>query len=336
MKRPDLDGVQANNSSLILRLLENGSLLSFVILVIVFGVYTFYASSALSPFSINNLLNDTAALAIASAGLSFVILTGGFDMSVGGVVVLSNVLIAQRGGNGFSASILSLIIVILVGAVVGVVNGLLITRLNIQPIAATLATMIMVEGIALVIMPQPGGTVPMTISLGLTKLLGGFLPVSGLVLVLFVVAWFVVKRTPFGTWLYAIGADERAAKQAGVPVRTAKFAAYVVAGGIYAVGGYFLSAQITSGNPTGGNTMLLLAFAAVAIGGTSFTGGRGGLLGSVIGAAILTVLQKMLFAIGVSSYFTNIFQGAILVVAVLIGGISVYVSKSWQRVSVKG
>lgn len=336
MKRANLDGAQANNTSLISRLLENGSLLSFIILAIVFAVYTFYASSALSPFSINNLLTDTTALAIAAAGLTFVILTGGFDLSVGAVVVLSNVLVAQRGGNGFSASIVSLVIVLVVGAVVGAVNGLLVTRLNIQPIAATLATMIMIEGISLVIMPQPGGAVPMAMSLGLTELLGGVLPVSGLVLVLFVVVWFMVKRTPFGTWLYAIGTDERAAKQAGVPVKTAKFTAYVVASAMYAVGGYFLSAQTTSGNPNGGNTMLLLAFAAVAIGGTSFAGGRGGLFGSVIGAAILTVLQKMLFAIGVSSYFTNIFQGAMLVVAVLIGGIGVYVSKSRQRVSVKG
>src|SRR5581483_70563 len=141
------------------------------------------------------------------------------------------------------------------------------------------------------------------------------------------VFWLVLRRTDFGVALFAIGADETAAGLAGVSVRWTKFFAYCIAGMLYGVAGYMLSAQTATGNPNSGAAYLLLTFAAVAIGGTSFSGGRGGVIGSMIGAATLTLLQKVLFSAGVSSFYTGIFQGVVMILAVLIAAISARLAK---------
>jgi ribose transport system permease protein len=130
--------------------------------------------------------------------------------------------------------------------------------------------------------------------------------------------WRVLRRTDWGVGLYATGADETAAVLAGVPVRRVKLIAYMLAGVCYGLAGFMLTALTSTGTPNAGEPYLLLVFAAIALGGTSFSGGRGGVAGSLLGALTLTLLQKVLFSTGVSSFYTGIFQGVVMIAAVVV------------------
>lgn len=297
---------------------------SVIILTLYFALYIVYAIQqprALNAGAIASLVNNTVPLALAAAGQSIVVLSRGFDLSLAGVVSITNVVMAVYPLEGPGGALVSLGICLLIGATVGAINGWLVAYMRIQTIAATLATMIVCQGIALLILDAPGGAVAEWVSYELTDRLFEFIPVSGLILGSVVVAWLLVKKTDFGVALYAIGADEHAARLSGIPVLKIRFFAFVLAGMLYGLAGYMLSAQTATGSPSAGQPLLMLSFAAVALGGTSLAGGRGGLFASVMGAATLMLLQKVLFSSGVSSFYTGIFQGAVLIAAVLFSGL---------------
>ena len=309
------------------QLFKKGSFISLVLLILIFSIYASTASNVFTVFSMNNLLNNSIALALAAIGLTLVILTGGTDFSVGSVIILANVIIASQGAvtGGEVAANLTVVFLTCIG--VGMVNGFFISYVGIQPIATTLATMIMCQGIALVVMPAPGGSVSPLIYSGLTSTVFGILPMALVILVLAGFIWILIKKTSFGTHIYAIGKDERASIQAGINVKRVKFLVYVVASLFYALAGVMYSAQTGSGDPTAGSLFTLLVFAAVALGGTQFVGGKGGAFGSIVGALILTLLQKMLFSVGVSSFYTSIFQGFVLIAAIMLGRVSAKINK---------
>ncbi len=303
------------------RLMSDGSTVIVAILIVLFAVFAATQSDALTPSVITDILNNSLPLALAAAGGTLVVLTRGFDLSVAGVVSLTNVLVAVWGGDGPLGALEGAAIAIAVGGVVGAVNGWLVAYLNLQSIALTLASMIVCSGAALLVLDAPGGTVSdfMTYSL-----VGSVGPVPAALLIGMTVyaSWLVLRRTDWGINLYAVGADEIAANLAGIPVRRVKLLAYVGAGICYGLAGFMLTALTSTGTPNVGDPYLLLVFAAVALGGTSFAGGRGGIAGSMLGALTLTLLQKVLFSTGVSSFYTGIFQGAVMIVAVLIAALS--------------
>ncbi|OJU00276.1 MAG: sugar ABC transporter permease [Rhizobium sp. 63-7] len=302
-----------------MKLLTSGAGIVFVLYVLLYAIYAFLQPSALSSSTFTNLVNNSVPLAIAAAGETLVVLSRGFDLSVAGVISLTNVLMAVYPQEGPFGALVSLTICLAVGGIVGAVNGWLVAILRLQAIAATLATMIVCQGLALVILDAPGGMVADWVSYELTDRLFGVLPISGLFVLAVVLAWLVFKRTNLGLGLYAVGADEQAASLSGISVIKVRFAAFVGAGMIYGLAGFMLSAQTATGNPNSGTPFLMLAFAAVALGGTSLSGGRGGLIGSILGAATLMLLQKVLFSGGVSSFYTGIFQGVVLVLAIVFG-----------------
>ena len=202
---------------------------------------------------------------------------------------------------------------------VGALNGFLVAYLKVQSIAATLGTFIMCSGLALVIMPSPGGSVPEFISPGLISAVGS-VPVSLLVILACAAAYLARAPYPVGDPHLRRRPGRGRGDSVGHPVpRAVKFRVYLAAGLLYSVAGVMLSALTASGDPNGSALFMVLVFAAVAIGGAKFGGGRGSAIGSILGAGVLAVLQKMLFAVGVSTFYTGIFQGAILIVAVLVG-----------------
>ncbi len=304
------------------RLLGNGTLIVAIIYVVLFTVFAASQRDALSQNGITDLFNNALPLALAAAGGALVVLTRGFDLSVAGVVALSNVLMATEVGDGPWGALLGLLLVCAVGFAIGAVNGFLVAYVRLQSIASTLATMIVSSGIALLVLDAPGGSVPDFVTYGLTDVVPGGIPVAALIALAVVLLWMALRRTDWGVALYAIGADETAAGLAGIPTRRVKFFAYCLAGVFYGASGYMLSALTATGNPNAGNSYLLLTFAAIAIGGTSFGGGRGGVVGAMIGAATLSLLQKVLFSAGVSSFYTGIFQGAVMILAVLVAALS--------------
>ncbi|WP_173931249.1 ABC transporter permease [Chelativorans sp. Marseille-P2723] len=298
------------------RFVQGGSLILVTYLAL-YAVYGVLEPRALQPYAIAALMNNTAPLALAAAGLTLVVINRGFDLSLAGVISICNVVLATMPMDGPGGALLSVLLCILIGGFIGAVNGVLVGWFGLQSIAATLATMIICQGIALVILDAPGGYVAEWIVYELTDRLWGIIPVSGLVVAAVVCLWLIVRRTRFGISLYAIGADEQAAALSGVNVIRVRFGAYLLAGALYGLAGFMLSAQTATGNPTSGAPLLLLSFAAVALGGTSLAGGSGGLFATVIGAATLTLLQKVLFSAGVSSFYTGMFQGIVLILAVV-------------------
>ncbi|MDQ0391603.1 ABC transporter permease [Labrys monachus] len=304
------------------RMLGDGTTVIVAILVVLLVVFAATQSDALTQSVLTDILNNSLPLALAAAGGTLVVLTRGFDLSVAGVVSLTNVLVAVHAGDGPLGALQGLAVAVAVGALVGAVNGVLVAYWNLQSIALTLASMIVCSGAALLVLDAPGGNVSDFMVYDLTDRIAGTVPVALAVGVGVYAVWFLLRRTDWGIRLYAVGADETAAVLAGIPVRRTKVIAYVLAGICYGLAGFMLTALTATGTPNVGDPYLLLVFAAIALGGTSFAGGRGGVAGSMLGALTLTLLQKVLFSTGVSSFYTGIFQGAVMVLAVVIAAIS--------------
>jgi len=294
--------------------------------VIMFVIYLLNSPSAITLAGITDLLNNTIVLALASAGLTLVILTAELDLSSVGVIAVTNVIVATVSTKFPGGAFISLVLVCLVGLLVGLINGWLVAFLGLQSLAATLGTMIVCQGIALLILEAPGGEVAAFIMNRLTDTVCGFMPVAGLILLLAIAGWLLFRRTRLGIGIYAVGTDAVAARLSGLNVKCTKWMVFGLAGIAYGLAGYMLGAQTGTGDPRISNSFLLYVFAAVAIGGTSLGGGRGGVIGSVVGAGILTVMQKLLFAVGVAEFYTNIFNGVIMVVAILFGNLSAILS----------
>jgi ribose transport system permease protein len=307
----------------------SGSALALILYLLMYTVYAVNQPAALTVIGVTNMLNNSVVLALAAAGLTFVVLTGELDLSAVGVIAITNVVVATVSASLPGGALTSLLLVCLIGLLVGVVNGWLIAYLGLQSLACTLGTMIICEGIALLILSAPGGEVLDTITYGLTDVVGTIVPVAALILLGVAVGWLYLRQTCLGIAIYAVGTDESASRLSGLNVRRTKLTAFALAGLMYAVAGYMLSAQTGTGDPRVSGSFLLYVFASVAIGGTSLAGGRGGLIGSMVGAAILTVMQKMLFTLGVAEFYTNIFNGLIMILALFVGNLSTILA-TWQ------
>lgn len=300
-------------------LATNSVLLAAVVFLILFMIWTYYLPGGLNAFQIKDLLNLAQALAFASFGATLVLIVGGFDLSVAGLISLVNVLVATQMPSSAGLAFSFAVLLVALGLVVGLINGCLVSFLRLESIATTLATFIILSGLALVLLAAPGGTVPPSFYEPVTGIIGGTIPVALVVLVLLVIIWLVIKRTRFGVNLFAIGADEDAATMNGVRTRAVKVWAFGVAGAMYALAGLSLSAATSTGNPNAGTPFLLTTFAAVALGGTSFAGGKGSAIGSIIGALVLAIIPKVLFVLGIASFSTGLFQGLVMIAAVLLG-----------------
>jgi ribose transport system permease protein len=308
--------------------------LALILFLLMFVVYALNQPSALTVIGVTNVLNNTVVLALAAAGLTLVILTGELDLSAVGVIAITNVLVATVSARFPAGAMTSLLLVCSIGLLVGLVNGWLIAYLGLQSLACTLGTMIICEGIALLILAAPGGEVVDAITYGLTDVVGGIVPMAALILCAIALGWVFLRHTRLGIAIYAVGTDETAARLSGLNVRRTKLTAFAMAGLTYALAGYMLSAQTGTGDPRVSGSFLLYVFASVAIGGASLAGGRGGLIGSLLGAGILTVMQKMLFTLGAADFYTNIFNGLMMIFAIFVGNVPAFLAKWRSRRSV--
>lgn len=308
---------------------SSGATAAIVLFLLMFIVYAIREPSALSLFGIGNLLNNTIVLALAATGLTIVVLSGELDLSGPGVIAITNVVVATTsvGVAGVGGSLLA---VLAIGAFIGCMNGILVAYVGLQSLAVSLGTLIVCQGVALLILPAPGGEVADAIIYGLTEDLLG-MPVAGLILLLALACWLLLKNTRTGVAIYAVGTNKATAQLSGFDIRRTRLLAFLVAGVLYALAGFVFSAQIGSGDPRISDSFLLFMFASVAIGGTSLLGGRGGVVGTLAGAGILTVVQKMLFALGVADFYTNIFNGCIMIAAIFFGQASAFLARQSGR-----
>jgi ribose transport system permease protein len=239
---------------------------------------------------------------------------GGLDLSVGPLAALVNVTIASVLAESRLSDPLSMsAVVILIGILSGLLNGVLVAVVRVQPIIATLATYLAYQGLTLEIQPMAGGGSPEWLQVFTTTHFG----VPGMVFILIGVgvAWTVLRNTAFGRNLLAVGGDVRAAYTAGVDVALIRVLAYVVAGVLAALVGLIFTAIMSSGDPTIGTPYTLTSIAAVALGGVSLSGGRGGLLGPAAAGAMLFLIQNLFTVAQVSIFYLQIFYGLILIAA---------------------
>ncbi|WP_170924758.1 ABC transporter permease subunit [Candidatus Enterococcus clewellii] len=294
-----------------------GPLLALIVLII---VVTAMNPSFVSPSNLLNLLRQVAANGFIAFGMTFVILTGGIDLSVGSTLALSSALTAGLISNGMHVG-LAVLVGLVSGGFLGALNGLLISKGKMAPFIATLATMTIYRGTTLVYTngnPITGiGDSFFFSFIGRGYLFGIPFPVI-LMFLVFILLFLLLHKTSFGRKTYAIGGNEKAAYIAGVKIDKIKILIYTISGLMASISGMIITSRLNSAQPTAGQSYEMDAIASVVLGGTSLSGGRGRIFGTLIGALIIGTLNNGLNLLGVSSFYQQIVKGIVIVIAVLL------------------
>ncbi|HBD91609.1 MAG TPA: sugar ABC transporter permease [Gemmobacter sp.] len=323
---------QAGSPNLLLLILKART---FIALILVFVFFSIAAPNFLSAANMVIMSKHVALNAFLAIGMTFVIISGGIDLSVGSIVGLCGmvagwlVLYGVDLGLGWSIQFNTLeicLIVMLVGMAVGAVNALLITRLNVAPFIATLGTLYVCRGAAMLssdgrTFPNLNGTAEYGSDsfrlIGAGSFLG--LPVSiWMLIAVTLLAAYIASRTPLGRFIYAVGGNERAAALSGVKVNRIKLFVYMFSGFCAALVGLIVSSQLVASHPATGDTFELNAIAAAVLGGTSMSGGRGRIGGTIVGAFVIGVLSDGLVMMGVSSFWQTVIKGLVIIAAVVV------------------
>jgi ribose transport system permease protein len=276
-----------------------------------------------SDFDLQSLAMGALPLAFAAAAQTAVVISGGIDLSIGSVMAVANVLAASAMENAsFGQSLLLAAAILIAGAAIGALNGLIVVLSRVPDVVATLTMGFIWGGVALLIMEKPGGGAPPEfLNLGAGTLFTSWLPNAVILLAVAVaVIWIPVRRSKLGLQFYAIGSDRVAAFRSGVNVERTRFAAYIFSGLFSAVGGLGLTMTTGIGAPLAGVYYTLSGLAAVVIGGVSLAGGRGGILGPVLAAFVLTLIPTDLIFLNIDPNFGQVIQGTLIVAIVMIGG----------------
>ena len=303
---------------------EYGIFLAFLLLAVILSLSNEYF---LTPGNISNVLLQTSINGVLAIGMTFVILTRGIDLSVGSVVALAGIVSASFATTSATAGIaggpypfyVALAIGIFVGLACGALVGLIVSRFAVPAFVATLGMLSAARGMTLIY--GGGKPVPALTSefrwLGTGNILGIPMPVI-LLAIVFAISWWVLTRTRYGRYIYAVGGNPHAAKTSGINVTRMKFSVYMISGSLSGLAGMMLSARTGSALPQAGIAYELDAIAAVVIGGTSLSGGVGRVTGTLIGALIIGVMNNGLDLMGIQSYYQQVLKGALIVGAVML------------------
>jgi ribose transport system permease protein len=294
--------------------------MAIVVLAVLLIVYANVRINPFSSFTLQELSNVTATLAILAVGQTLIVISGGFDFSAVAVLAFLNCFFVTQIDAFGNSSLVTSIVVVALGMAIGAANGVLVGYLRVQSIIATIATFFVLTGGALALLNRPGGSVSTDFSLALSGSWGP-IPASAGVLLIVALLWLVIARLRFGHHLYTVGSDARAAFARGVHVERTLVVTYALAGLFYGVAALNYTASTASGDPRVSFVLLGQMFVAVVIGGTLFGGGRGGAIGSILGALSLSVLESILFAVGFTDFYSGIVFGVVLVLVVLPGAI---------------
>ena len=303
---------------------HKGTLLAFAAFIAMFIVYAANHPAGFSANVVTTAANKGVLLAIVAMAQTLVVLTSGIDLSVGMVMLLANCLASTIvvGSPGMTA--LGVLGVLLVGALCGAINGLIVIVGRLQPIVTTIATGAIYYGAALALRPVPGGDVTTGLADAFTGQIGGVVPASLVVLIaLVLLVWFPFRGSVVGRAAYAVGSAELAAYMSGVPIRRAKFVAYTLSGLLASIAGLFLTFVTYTGEASAanGNTYTLYSIAAVVLGGVSLFGGSGSAIGAIFGALMFRTIGDLLFVFNVEPLWQPLFQGIVLTAAVGLGAL---------------
>ncbi|RDE95440.1 ribose ABC transporter permease [Aggregatibacter kilianii] len=299
-------------------LLEQRSIIALLVLI---GVV-----SAINPnfFTVDNILNilrQTSVNAIIAVGMTFVILIAGIDLSVGSILALTGAFAASMVGTELSI-LLVIPAVLLIGTLLGTLSGVIVAKGKVQAFIATLVTMTLLRGVTMVytdgrpISTGFSDTADAFAFLGTGYLFGIPVPIW-LMAIVFLISWYVLKHTKMGRYIYALGGNEAATQLSGINVDKVKIFVFAVSGFLSALAGLIVTSRLSSAQPTAGVTYELDAIAAVVVGGTSLMGGKGRVMGTLIGALIIGFLNNALNLLDISSYYQMIAKALVILVAVL-------------------
>lgn len=292
-----------------------GILLAFIVVCILFGILT---PVFFNPLNILNVIRQVSIIGVIAVGMTFVILLGGIDLSVGSVVAFTGIIAAgfqvKWGGSLF----LSIFIPLLVGGGIGFLNGFISTKGGLHPFIVTLGTMSIFRGATLLVAK---GRPISGMSKSFRFIGAGMIGPIPFPVILFlgsvIIAAIILRRTVFGRYIYAIGGNEEAALLSGIRVDRYKISAFTILGFLSALSGLILTSRLNSGELVAGEGYELDVIASVVIGGTSMMGGEGGVYGTLIGALLIGVISNGLNLLGVQPYWQMIVRGSIIILAVL-------------------
>ena len=288
----------------------------YLLLVLLELIYVWKQPEAFTRIAIGFTVAGGLCLAFAAAGQTIVVMTGGIDLSVGGVISLATVLAATRYHSSTGSIITWTLLIVLIGAGAGALNGVLLVSLNLQPFIVTLATWSLWSGIAFWVLPVEGGFIPDRLLNWVNANPAGF-AVPIWILVIGLLLWMVSRKSRLMFRIRAIGSNRDAAYLSGVNVPLTLIAAYSISGACAAAGGVFLATQISSGSPNIGDDFILQSVAAVVIGGASLFGGKGSIAASIAGAFVLILAGSVVFALGYSSQLEAVIRALILAAAIV-------------------
>jgi len=303
---------------------HRGTLLAFAAFVAMFAVYAANHPAGLNANVATTAANKGVLLAIVAMAQTVVVLTSGIDLSVGMVMVLANCLASTIVVGSPAATTLGVLGVLATGCLCGAINGVVVIYGRLQPIVTTIATGSVFYGAALALRQVPGGDIESTLADALTGQLPGGIPASLVLLAALVfIVWMPFRRSALGRAAYAVGSSEVAAYMSGVPIRRAKFAAYMLSGLLASVAGLFLTCVTYSGEASAANggSYTLYSIAAVVLGGISLFGGSGSAIGAIFGALMFRTIGDLLFVFNVEPLWQPLFQGVVLVAAVCLGSL---------------
>lgn len=299
-----------------------GLVLAIVMLVVAVALYcvVYWIEQAALPgnFEITSTVNNTMPLILTGMGQAFVVVTRGLDLSVGGIMDFANAFAAVHIHDSAASMLGWSVIVLLIGAAMGLVNGLLVGVGRLQPILVTLATLSIYQGIAIRVLPQPGGAIPPIYT---AVLVNPYQPYALFYVILIGFIWYAVRRSSIGVAIFAFGNDEQAARANGIDTIGAQIAAYTLSGVMSGAAGLFLAATATAGDATTGNGYTLSSIVAVVLGGMNLFGGRGSGVGVIAGAFVTTMIVNILFFSNIDPLYQSFYEGLFLVIAVVLGAL---------------
>lgn len=294
-----------------------------LILLIIFTIgVSFLSDRFLTVGNGLNVLRQTSINAILAVGMTFVILTGGIDLSVGSIFAFSGAISAYLVATGYHP-LLAIVAGLVTGTLIGTINGLLITKGKLQAFIVSLATMTIFRGATLVFTDgRPISTGNQASAEFFSAIGSGYSfgvpnPIW-IMLIVIVIAWIVLTQTTLGRYVLAIGSNEEASRLSGINVDRVKIIVYAMSGMLAALAGIIITARLSSAQPTGGSGYELDAIAAVVLGGTSLSGGVGSVLGTIVGALIIGILNNALNLLDISSYYQLLVKGLVILIAVLL------------------
>lgn len=296
--------------------------LSFVFFIVFAAIAALCEDHFFSNANIRNIVRTVAPMILVAYAQGIALMLGGIDLSIGAIMSVANVICATRMTDDPSSVLPAILLSLAVGAVVGGLNGVLITKGKLQPIILTVATAISIGGIALYVLKAPGGGTNKGFYQFLIKGAHNFMPLI-LAAAVFIVLELILSKTRFGRQLYAVGGNVQSAIATGIHVDRVKILAFVLIGVLSAMAGIFVNAWISSGDPTCGTAYTQKSIVAAALGGISMAGGKGKIVGCISGAFILIIINNILNLIGITTWYQYIIQAVLLVLAVVISNLQV-------------